>query len=395
MSGPSRMEVVPGTTVAYADHSQGLAETVDTPALFVDRVALDHNLQLLEKVMEHFPDVSVRPHAKAHKSGKMAALQLNAHRLRCTGLCAQKVTEARALIESGAVDDVLISNEIVAASKLKQVALLAKRPGVRLRVCVDNPDNVRALSEVAAACHTTIGLLVDVDVGQKRCGVSSPAEALQLAELIKQLPGVRFDGIQAYHGLLQHIQGQDARREAVEVVAAQAKAVVDTLEESGVSCPIVTGGGTGTFFLEAATGVFTEVQPGSYIFMDAAYGRDEWRLPGVGAECWQHSLFVLATVVSRNEERRLAVVDAGLKAVSLDMGPPVVCSLGASTFSSGGDEHGMIHVDKNFPLPAVGSVIQLIPGHCDPTVNMYEQMLIVRDGEVEEEWTIVARGPGN
>lgn len=391
----SALQTVAGTTVKYADHASGLSSAgIDTPALFVDRAALEHNLQLLDQCMQSFPNVSVRPHAKAHKCGQMAALQLRAHSSRCSGLCAQKLSEAKALVECGAVDDVLISNEIVSPTKLRQLAELAKRPNVRLRICVDDADNVRELGTAAAGCGATIGVLVDVDVGQKRCGVSSPAEALRLAELVREQPGLRFDGIQAYHGLLQHIKSQDARREAVEEAAEKAKAVVATLNDAGVACSVVTGGGTGTFFLEAATGVYTEVQPGSYIFMDAAYGRVESRLPGVGDECWQHSLFVLATVVSRNEERRLAVVDAGLKAVSLDMGPPVVCSLGSSTFSSGGDEHGLIDVDGNHPLPAVGSVVQLIPGHCDPTVNMYDKMLLVRDGRVEDEWAIVARGPG-
>ena len=156
----------------------------------------------------------------------------------------------------------------------------------------------------------------------------------------------------------------------------------------------------GTFYLEAETGVYTEVQPGSYIFMDAAYGRDEWRLP-VANESWRHSLYVLTTVVSRNEERRLAVVDSGTKAVSLDMGPPLVHVSGSAgcsvaKFSSGGDEHGLVHMEEGAELPAVGSVLTLVPGHCDPAVNMYDEVILVSvaSGEVVDRWPIAARGPG-
>ncbi|XP_065191637.1 D-threonine aldolase-like [Sycon ciliatum] len=392
------------SSVAYTDVagclSKDALEGIDTPALLVDRAALNHNLALLEKCMAKFPGIMVRPHGKAHKSGQMAQLQAQSHSA-FSGICAQKVTEAETFAKLGGVKDVYVSNEIVSRKKLEHLAELASLPEVRIRLCVDNADNVRDISSIAASANVVFGVVIDVDVGQKRCGVSSPSEALQLAELIRSLPGVRFDGIQAYHGLLQHIRVQTDRKEAVSSIAAQAKEVVDVLKAAGIDCEVVTGGGTGTFYLEAETGVYNEVQPGSYIFMDAAYGRDEWNLP-ISGESWRHSLYVLTTVVSRNEERRLAVTDSGTKAISLDMGPPLVhvsgmqgCSV--ATFSSGGDEHGLVYMDEGSAVPAVGSVLTLVPGHCDPAVNMYDKMIIVNtdDGTVEDTWPISARGPGH
>lgn len=320
------------------------------------------------------------------------------------GVCCQKVSEAEAMV-AGGVPDVLVSNEVAARPKARRLAALARAAAVG--VCVDDAANAAVLSEEASGAGVTLRVLVDVNVGQNRCGVDGARAALELARHVAALPGLRFDGIQAYHGGIQHVRGEEERRAAARQVSEAAHEVVDLLREEGLACNTVTGGGTGTFLFDAGFGVYTEVQPGSYIFGDVDYFRNQALVSG-GRRGWKQSLFVAATVVSRSAARAAAVADAGLKALSFDSGPPEVAAGsvlggGRSVCSNGGDEHCVIALTEegraaaegaDAVLPKVGEVVRLVPGHCDPTVNMHSHLVGVRGDTVEQVFEITARGPG-
>ncbi|KXZ48640.1 hypothetical protein GPECTOR_26g543 [Gonium pectorale] len=322
------------------------------------------------------------------------------------------VIEAEAMAEGG-VTDVLLSNEVVAARKIDRLVGLAAA-GARVGVCFESEANLRQLNAAAAARGTSLDVLVELNVGQDRCGVDSPAEVVALARAASVLDNVRFAGIQAYHGGLQHVREPAERRRRVGQVVQRAKAAVDALGAAGIPCQTVTGGGSGTYRLEASSGVFTEVQPGSFAFGDADYARNLQEDGSTGE--WEQSLWVLTQVMSVSPSRALAVVDAGTKAVSLDSGPPVLHPSFAARhgvsleYASGGDEHGKLLWPQGayqlpMHLPEVGSLLKLQPGHCDPTVNLYDWIVAVRGGGtetndgggevVEAVWAVRGRGPGN
>ncbi|KAF6249855.1 hypothetical protein COO60DRAFT_926754 [Scenedesmus sp. NREL 46B-D3] len=276
--------------------------------------------------MEAYPSVSIRPHAKAHKCAQLAQMQLQLLGPAAVGMCCQKVTEAEALV-AGGICDVFISNEVVAAPKITRMVALAAQ-GARVSVVVDALQPLEQLAAAAHAWGTSVDVLVEINAGQDRCGVDTPDEAAQLAQHISRLSSqtngsVNFTGIQAYHGGLQHVRDPVQRAAAVQAVVDRAAAAVDAIgSQAGLECRIVTGGGSGTYRLEAGSGVFTEVQPGSFAFGDADYAKNE-QLGGQQGE-WQQSLWVMAQVMSVSAARACAIVDAGLKAVSLDSGPPVL-----------------------------------------------------------------------
>jgi D-serine deaminase-like pyridoxal phosphate-dependent protein len=269
---------------------------------------------------------------------------------------------------------------------------------------------VQQAAEVAEAQGVCFQALVEVNVGQDRCGVDTVEEALQLAKAIQSFaPSLQMIGIQAYHGAAQHIRSYAEKKKVIAGVAEKAKSVKAALLQQGLTCDVVTGGGTGTYLLEAASGVFTEVQPGSYLFNDADYARNLGE-DGDFVSDWKQSLYVLTTVVSKNVKAAVprAVVDAGTKAVSLDSGSPLVHSLVNGEklptpleYHGGGDEHGILkplqHAleAKNAELPSLGSKLLLVPGHCDPTTNMYDHLVAYRGNSIEHVWEIEARGPGN
>jgi len=346
--------------------------------------------------MQQYPTVTVRPHCKAHKSPHLAILQMEL--LGAPGVCCQKLSEAETMV-GARVGDVLLSNEVVAPPKIRRLAALAAG-GARVSVCVDDLDNVRALSDEAVRAETQLNVLVDVNVGQDRCGVDSPEEALRLVEAILEAPGIAFGGIQAYHGGIQHIRSYEQRSRAVDKVVELTTTYVDAIANQDIPIPCVTGGGTGTFEEHAASGVFTEVQPGSFCFGDADYARNITADGRLGE--WEQSLWVLGTVISRSEGRNCAVLDTGMKAVSLDSGPPLVPESETDgitvEFKSGGDEHGILLYPEVWQmpteLPALGRTVRLMPGHCDPTVNLHDWIVAYRGDRVEAVWPIAARGPG-
>jgi len=360
-------------------------EVVDTPALLLDLDAFERNLARLAQAVAGRP-VRFRPHAKSHKCPVIALRQL-AHG--AIGVCSQKVSEAEALVHGG-VPDVLISNEVVGASKLARVAALAKL--ARVAVCADHPGNVRDLNEVALAYGVRLPVLVEVNVGGERCGLEPGEPSVALATQIARSPGLRFAGLQAYQGPAQHIRDHAKRKDAIDQAAEKIRRTQDGLQRAGLACEVVSGAGTGTFHFEAASGVWNELQAGSYIFMDADYAKN-LQADGSSTPEFEHSLFVYATVMSHPIKER-AVLDAGLKALAVDSGMPWVAGMPDAEYVRAADEHGklLLH-DPNRSLE-VGQKVKLIPGHCDPTVNLYDWYVGYRGNRVEALWPITARGLG-
>jgi D-serine deaminase-like pyridoxal phosphate-dependent protein len=366
------------TTRPPADVGMPLAE-IDTPALVVDLDAYEQNLDRMAASLAGTP-VRLRGHAKTHKSPVVALHQIARG---AVGACCQKVSEAEAMVYGG-VRNVLVSNELVGARKIARLVALARQADVA--VCVDDPGNVRDLDAAARAFGVRLPVLVEIDVGNVRCGVAPGEPAVTLARHVEAQPGLRFAGLQAYYGRAQHINEVDKRRAAIEGCIADVRQTIDLLKRQGLACETVSGAGTGSYRWEAASGVFTEVQAGSYCFMDVEYGLVE----GFPREFTQ-SLFVLATVMSRPAPER-AVVDAGLKALSVDKGMPRVHGLPDVEYQRASDEHGILHVGDAGRGLRLGDQVWLVPGHCDPTINLYDWYVAVRGGRVEALWPITARG---
>jgi D-serine deaminase-like pyridoxal phosphate-dependent protein len=371
--------------VAEADapiQGMTLAE-VETPALLVDAALLDANIAALAAFLRRrAPGVALRPHAKTHKCPEIARRQVAAG---AVGVCCQTVAEAEAMAEGG-IRDILLTNEVADAAKAARLAEVAAR--ATLSVCADDAAQVALLSTAATARGATLGVLVELDVGGGRCGVGSPGAALDLARTIAQAPGLRFAGLQAYHGRAQHLRDPAERAAAIAGAAATAAEAAALIRGAGLDCPAITGAGTGTYEIEAATAPYTELQCGSYAFMDEDYARNQ---PSADPDVprFERALTVLATVISRPRPDR-AVCDAGLKAVSHDSGPPSLALHPGLAFAGVSDEHTALRVEPGCAV-AVGDRLRLLPGHCDPTVALHDRIVVHRDGEVVGVWPI-ARG---
>ena len=356
-------------------------DEIDTPALILDLDAFEANLRTLADVVRG-TGVRVRTHAKTHKCPEVAKRQMA---LGAVGACCQKVSEAEAMVEGG-IADVLVTNEIVGAPKLERLARLAGR--AKIGVCVDDAANVRDLEAAAGRAGATLDVYVELEVGMRRCGVAPGEPALALACAVAASPNLRFAGLQAYNGRAQHVRALAERRALIERAAEQVRATRALLEGNGIACPTVTGAGSGTFMLEVQSGAWNEIQPGSYAFMDADYAKNEQAAP---LPRFAHALFVLATVMSRGDGTR-AIVDAGLKASSVDSGMPAVWQRPGLDYVQASDEHGFIEVAPDAAAPALGEKLLLVPGHCDPTINLHDWYVCVRRGVVESLWPITARG---
>ena len=354
---------------------------VDTPALILDLDAFERNLDRMDASLAG-KKIALRPHAKSHKCPEIALRQVKRG---AVGVCCQKVSEAEAMVEGG-VPDVLVANEVVGATKLKRLAALAKR--ARIAVCADDAGNVAALDAAARAAGVRLDVLVEVNVGANRCGVEPGEPAAKLAKVIADSKGLRFAGLQAYQGGAQHLRKVEERRAAIENACTLVKQTTDLLRTAGIACEKVTGAGTGTYLFEAVSGIYHELQAGSYIFMDVDYAKNDWTESGIPR--FEHSLFVWATVMSKPSAAH-AVVDAGLKASSVDSGMPRVAEVEGAEYLKASDEHGVLKLDSRARL-AVGDKLKLIPGHCDPTVNLYDHFVCIRGGKVEALWPITARG---
>ncbi len=357
-------------------------DAIETPALVVDLDPFERNLDAMARATQ---GIRLRPHAKSHKCAGIARMQIARG---AVGICCQKTDEAEAFVAAG-IRDVLLTNEVVAPAKLARLATLARE--ATIGVLVDSPRAVPLLGAAARGASALLDVYVEVDVGAHRCGVPPGPPALALAEAIAREPGLRFRGLHAYHGAAQHLRAPAERLAAIALAARDAQGARELIAAAGIACDIVTGAGTGTWQHERDSGVYNELQPGSYVFMDADYMRNVADESGLRFE---QSLFVLAGVMSTPAPGR-AIVDAGLKAFSFDSGLPQVHvreGQGGIAYLKASDEHGVLDVDATRAPPALGERVWLVPGHCDPTVNLYDFIVAVRDGIVAGVWPIEARG---
>lgn len=358
-------------------------DEIDTPALLIDIDAFEFNLDRMTALLAP-TGTKLRAHAKTHKSPVIAKLQMARG---AVGQCVQKVAEAEVLAWGG-IPDILVSNEVVGATKLARLCALAKI--ARIAVCADDAAQVSALESAAESAGIRLPVLAEIDVGAARCGVAPGPDAVALARRIAASKHLSFGGLQAYHGSAQHKRTIAERHTMIRGAVEASRRTVEQLRQQGLDCPIVGGAGTGTFEIESISGVYTEMQAGSYVFMDVDYARnlDE---SGTPVRTFRHALFVLATVMSA-PKRGLAVLDAGHKAVAVDSGLPLVWQRPDIRYVSASDEHGKLDVASETTMPTLGEKMRLVPGHCDPTVDRYDWYVGVRGGRVECVWPVAARG---
>ncbi len=354
-------------------------EGVATPALCVDLDALERNIARMAAATT---GIRLRPHAKSHKCPAIAQIQI-AHG--AVGICCQKTDEAAAFVAAG-IRDVLVTNEIVARPKLARLAALARE--ATLGVLVDHPLAVAPLAQAAVEAGVTLEVYVEIDVGARRCGAAPGAAAAALAQAVADTPGLRLRGVHAYQGGAQHLRTPAERSAAIAAAARDVQATRVALAARGLPCDIVTGAGTGTWPLEQASGEWNELQPGSYMFMDADYARNA---ASPGDQRFEQSLFVLAAVMSVPSPGR-AIVDAGLKAFSFDSGLPLVHAAPGRAYVKASDEHGELSIDPSVAAPRLDERVWLVPGHCDPTVNLYDWLVAYRGDRVVAVWPVAARG---
>jgi 3-hydroxy-D-aspartate aldolase len=358
---------------------------IQTPCLILDLDALERNIRKMgEYAKEH--GVRHRSHGKMHKSVDVQKLQ---ERLGgAVGVCCQKVSEAEAFARGG-IKDILVSNQVRDPEKIDRLARLP-RYGARIMVCVDDMANVTELSAAAQRYGATLECLVEIDCGAGRCGVATTGEAVELAKAIDLAPALKFAGIQAYQGAMQHLERYEDRKARLDDAIALTKAVAEGLQAVGLTPELVSGGGTGSYYFESNSGVFNELQCGSYAFMDADYGRIKDKGGNrIDRGEWENALFILTSVMSHAKSDQ-AVCDAGLKVQSLDSGLPVILGRDDVKYTSASDEHGVI--EDRHGILRINEKLKLIPGHCDPTCNLHDWYVGVRNGKVEVVWPVSARG---
>ena len=359
---------------------------LDTPCLLVDLDAVKRNLGRMQETMQR-NGIASRPHAKTHKTPAIARLQLASG---AVGICTAKVSEAEVMVEYG-IDRILLTTVNVTAPKIRR-AMALRRQCDRFIQAVDTPENARDLSAAAREAGVVADVVVDVDPGGHRTGITPGAPALELARLVDTLPGLRLRGLLCYDGGAQHVTGFAVRREqALERLVAAAETKVQ-MDRAGLDTGIFSGGGTGTYNIDHETPGLTDVQVGSYVFMDAQYlaiggERDE----AVYSD-FAPALTVLTTVLNAQYEGR-ATTDAGAKANTINRPWPIVKGETGMSYTSGSDEFGTIRYEEDASRTyAVGDKLEVIVSHCDPVVNLYDQMYGVRGEEVEVVWPIAARG---
>jgi D-serine deaminase-like pyridoxal phosphate-dependent protein len=358
---------------------------IATPALLCDLSLLDVNIELMAKEA-HTSGMAIRPHLKSHKTSFILELQLKAG---ACGVACAKLGEAEAVVAARGADvpslSVLLTSPLVGRHAAARAVALGAR--CDLNVVVDHVDGVDELANALAGTNTTIGVLCDVDVGLGRTGVTSPADALHVAERVAHFPRLTFRGVQGYGGQLQHIAGREQRRTQTIAAMNQLQSVIDALVSDGHDVALRTGGGTGTSSIDIELGVLNELQPGSYIFMDREY-RDALGDDREGR--FHQSLTILTTVISANHND-FVTVDAGLKAMATDAGPATVVGHRASTYAFFGDEQGLVTngADSVFRR---GERLELVPPHCDPTVDKYDVIWLVHDDIVVDVIDVTARG---
>jgi 3-hydroxy-D-aspartate aldolase len=364
----------------------GMDETdIQTPCLILDLDALERNIETMGRYAKEM-GVRHRVHGKMHKSVDVAKLQEELGG--SCGVCCQKVSEAEAFVRGG-IKDVLVSNQVRDPAKIDRLARLPKL-GARVLVCVDDIANVADLSAAAQKHGTEIEVLVEIDCGAGRCGVTTTEAVVAIAQAIDAADGLKFSGIQAYQGAMQHLDSYEDRKAKIDVAVAMVGDAVEGLKAEGLECDIVGGGGTGSYYFEGSSGVYNELQCGSYAFMDADYGRIlDKNGNRIDNGEWENALFILTSVMSHAKTDK-AICDAGLKAQSVDSGLPVIYGRSDVEYIKCSDEHGVIADPDN--VLKVNDKLKLIPGHCDPTCNVHDWYVGVRNGKVEKIWPITARG---
>jgi len=358
---------------------------IQTPCLVLDLDALERNIVKMGAIAKKM-GVRHRVHGKMHKSVDVALLQEKLGE--ACGVCCQKVSEAEVFARGG-IKDVLVSNQVREPQKIDRLARIPLL-GARAICCVDDIENVSDLSAAAAKHGTTIECLVEIDCGAGRCGVTTSAAVVAIAKEIDSAPGLKFAGIQGYQGAMQHLDSYEERKIKVQSSVAMVRDSVEALRSEGLECDIVGGGGTGSYYFEGTSGVYNELQCGSYAFMDADYGRilDE-NGTRIDEGEWENALFILTSVMSHAKADK-AICDAGLKAQSVDSGLPFIYGRKDVEYVKCSDEHGVI-ADPNGAL-RINEKLKLVPGHCDPTCNVHDWFVGVRNGKVETLWPVSARG---
>ncbi len=364
-----------------------MVRELDTPALLVDLEAMDRNLKRMAERLAG-GQLRLRPHAKTHKSPILARKQLD---LGAMGICCQKPSEAEVMV-AGGVTDILVSSEVASPAKLRRLAALAFH--ARLLVVVDHRRGVEMLSEAVSASGVRIDVLVDVDVGQERCGTRPGEAAAELGKYADGLPGLSLRGFQAYEGRAQHVEGFENRRRVYGEAIGRIRETIEAFERAGLPAEVRSGGGTGTWRWDLEAGALTELQAGSYIFMDAHY-RSIGGPDGPVYDDFEPSLFVLSIVVSAPAPDR-AVVDAGYKSLSTDSGMPLCVDLAEAIYRPAGDEHGILDLGSSARRPEIGQPLLFQPSHCDTTINLFDRYHGVRGGleggRLETVWPVAARG---
>ncbi len=358
---------------------------IQTPALVLDLDALERNIKKMGDYAKAH-GMRHRVHGKMHKSVDVAKLQESLGG--ACGVCCQKVSEAEVFARGG-IKDVMVSNQVTDLAKIDRLARMPKH-GARVLCCVDDPANVANLSAAAVKHGTQIEALVEIDCGAGRCGVITTEAVVSIAKMIDAADGLKFAGIQAYQGAMQHLDSYEERSNKTGVAIGMVEDALAGLKAEGLECDIVGGGGTGSYYFESNSGAFNELQCGSYAFMDADYGRildkDGKR---IDEGEWENALFILTTVMSHSKVDK-AIVDAGLKAQSVDSGLPTIFGRDDVTYMKCSDEHGVVG-DPDGVLN-VNDKLKLVPGHCDPTCNVHDWYVGVRGGKVEVVWPVSARG---
>lgn len=354
-----------------------------TPALVLDLPVLKQNMAQMQARVTA-AGRQLRPHVKSHKCASIAKLQIEAG---AVGLCCATIREVEKMAEAGCDGIVLTAPVATEAAAARLAAAREKVPS--LMAVADSVEGV-ALLDAAASADRPIGVLVDIDMGLGRTGLIDSGAAVKVAEQIDASPGLRYRGVQAYYGHLQHVRTLAERRAKVMEQWAVLRTFLAALTAAGHAPQIISGGGTGTHHADLAEGPFTEIQAGSYIFMDKQYGLVELAPEGPP---FKPSLSIATRVVSTVQPGRV-IVDAGLKAMATEQGPASVRS-GASmtgTCRFMGDEHGAIDFPNGEKRPSLGDLVMLDPPHCDPTVNLYSHIHVVEDGRLVDIWAVEARG---
>ena len=356
---------------------------IQTPCLVVDLDALEKNIRTMGRYAKEM-GVRHRVHGKMHKSVDIALLQEKLGD--SCGVCCQKVSEAEVFARGG-IKDVLVSNQVRAPAKIDRLARLPKL-GARAICCVDDIDNVADLSAATQTHSTQIECLVEIDCGAGRCGVQAGQPVVDIALAIAAAPGLKFAGIQAYQGAMQHLESFTERQSKTAIAVDMVASTIEMLKAEGLECDIVGGGGTGSYYFEGTSGVFNELQCGSYAFMDADYQtiHDE---EGKRISEFENALFILTSVMSHTKADK-AICDAGLKVQSVDSGLPYIFNRSDVEYIKCSDEHGVI-ADPGGVLK-INEKLKLVPGHCDPTCNVHDYYVGVRNGKVETLWPVSARG---